>query len=107
MLLNEARAARLLDEAGLDGLIAATQVNVFYLTGIWTKYENVALVARDRLAQPALAAPLHAVDFALQAFPDVGPIVTFGTFYREEGPGPLGKAEQAILRWSKERETVG
>ena len=106
MLLNEARAGRLLDDAGLDGLIGATQVNVFYLTGIWTKYENVALVARDRLTRPALAAPLHAVDFMLQALPGVGPVVTFGTFYREEGPGPLSEAEQAILRWSKERETV-
>jgi Xaa-Pro dipeptidase len=110
MLLNEARAARLMDEVGLDALLGATQVNVFYLSGVWSKYENLAIVKRDRLARPALAMPLHGVDYALGAFPGVEPILTFGTFYREayRGPGPaeLTEAEELVLRWSTEREPL-
>jgi Xaa-Pro aminopeptidase len=35
MLLNKPRAYEVMDRHGLDGLIATTQVNVYYLTGFW------------------------------------------------------------------------
>ena len=35
MLLNKPRAYEVMDRHGIDGLIATTQVNVYYLTGFW------------------------------------------------------------------------
>ena len=35
MLLNKPRAYDVMDRHGIDGLIATTQVNVYYLSGFW------------------------------------------------------------------------
>ena len=47
MLLNQPRAAALMDQHGLDALLATTLENVFYSTGLWS--EN--FIVTPRLAQ--------------------------------------------------------
>lgn len=59
MLLNRERADRIMDREGLDGLIAATPINVHYLSDYWgalmrmrRTFYNYAFVPRDH-AKPA------------------------------------------------------
>ena len=35
MLLNKERAYTVMDKYGLDGLVASTAINVYYLTDYW------------------------------------------------------------------------
>lgn len=91
MLLHTQRAAALMAEAKLDALVAATQENVVYTTGIWNVNMSVlprlvqcyAILPRDRLGSPSVVMGVGDADQYLTAFPDVGPLYCFGTFYRE------------------------
>lgn len=102
MFLNQPRAAQVMDEAGLDALLATTRVNVFYLTGIWNKYENLVIIRRNALDQPAAALPLHAIDYGLEMFPAVQLRCHFGTFYREEPEGALSADERLLHGWAQD-----
>ena len=63
-LLNQPRAARIMDELGVDGLLGGSFENVYYLSGLWSENFFVlprqtqvfALVSRDRLDLPRLVA---------------------------------------------------
>lgn len=82
MLINEARARKILAERKLDGLLAATNIpNVFYLSGIWRRADVAAMVHHERLTLPWVALPRAEVDYIVGAVPPAG-VVTFGTFYR-------------------------
>jgi Xaa-Pro aminopeptidase len=61
MLLNKPRAYEVMDRHGIDGLIATTQVNVYYLTGFWgalmrmrRSFFNYAVLPRAEDAPAAL-----------------------------------------------------
>lgn len=61
MLLNRERADRIMDREGLDGLIAATPLNVHYLSDYWgalmrmrRSFYNYAFVPRDHSKPAAL-----------------------------------------------------
>jgi Xaa-Pro dipeptidase len=61
MLVNKPRAYAVMDRHGLDGLLAATQVNVYYLTDFWgalmrmrRSFFNYAVLPRDENAPAAL-----------------------------------------------------
>ena len=85
MLINEPRARRLMTEAGVDGLLATTFPNMFYLTGVWRPRELFAVASADRLTSPSLVVGTVNADFATQAHAGVTRFFTFGTFYRELG----------------------
>jgi Xaa-Pro aminopeptidase len=61
MLLNKARAYDVMDKYGLDGLLATSQINIFYLTDFWgalmnmrRSFFNYAVLPRDENAPAAL-----------------------------------------------------
>ena len=61
MLLNKPRAYEVMDKHGLDGLLAATQINIYYLTDFWgalmkmqRSFFNYAVLPRDENAPAAL-----------------------------------------------------
>lgn len=104
MLLNEHRAAAVMDEAGLDGLIATRLENVFYLSGVWNVGQTMfpydaqtyAVVTRDHLREPMVAIGLGDSDQTLGAFPGLRGGIAFGTFFREVRGKPLDERETRL-----------
>jgi len=94
MLLNVERAMRTMDENGLDGLVATTLANVYYVSGLWSlsltmfplDSQVYAVVPRDELSKPIVVLPTGDLDTALACFPGVR-LINFGTFYREVAEG--------------------
>ncbi|MSO65977.1 MAG: aminopeptidase P family protein [Alphaproteobacteria bacterium] len=61
MLVNLPRAYEVMDKHRLDGLVAATQINIYYLSNFWgalmrmrRSFFNYAVLPRDPKAAPAL-----------------------------------------------------
>jgi Xaa-Pro aminopeptidase len=89
-LLNRPRAERVLDEAGVDGLLAASVENVYYLSNLWVENfivlprqtQAFALVARDRLDQPLVVASIGEVANFMDSAAPGAKLVTYGQFYR-------------------------
>ena len=61
MLLNQSRARSVMEQHGLDGLIAVNQINIYYLSGYWgplmrmrRNFYNYALLPKDPDAPAAL-----------------------------------------------------
>ena len=88
--LNGPRAQTLLAEAGVDGLLAASLENVYYLCGLWSENFAIlpkqtqlfAIVSRDDLAAPRLVAGLgEAANIHSFLGLKVRPYL-FGTFFR-------------------------
>ena len=106
MLLNTERALRLMDENGLDGLLATTLPNVYYLSGLWSyllfllpqEAQTYALAARDRLSHPVLVVSIGEVGRVIKdSFPGVR-IITHGTYYRAVAQGVELSPEEARLK---------
>jgi len=111
MLLNVARAGVALAEAHLDALLATTQENVFYATGILNTnsfvlprmVQEYALLPADRVARPIVVMSVGDADQFLSAFPGVDSLVCFGTFYREQPQStPLTPGEQRVAELTAE-----
>jgi Xaa-Pro aminopeptidase len=99
VFLNVPRAQRILQDQGLDGLLAASNIpNVFYLCGIWRRADVAAAIHRDRPAAPWVAIPRSEADYALEAVPGLVGVVTFGTFYREVEVGAALTARERRVR---------
>lgn len=89
-LLNRPRAERVLDEEGLDGLLATSFENVYYLSDVWCdnflalprQTQFYCLAARRNLSAPALACGINEVGNVLANCPPATTLVTFGAFYR-------------------------
>lgn len=105
MLVNSERARAVMADAGLDALIATTQENVLYLTGILNVNSFVlprmvqcyAVAPTERLERPSVVMGVGDADQVLSAFPGVGPLYCFGMFYREvPGPDVLTDAERRL-----------
>ncbi len=105
MLLNAPRAAALMKDRGLDGLLGSTLQNVFYLSGFWNENFSVvphttqtyALVVRGELAVPSVVAGLGDVAAVVDACAAGTKATYFGTVYRYTAPGvPLNAVEQAV-----------
>jgi Xaa-Pro aminopeptidase len=88
--LNATRAKRLLGEAGVDGLIAASLENVYYFTGLWSENFEIlpkqtqlfAILSATELADPRLVAVLgEAANIHDQIGPGARPYL-YGTFFR-------------------------
>lgn len=88
--LNEPRAQAILEEAGVDGLLAASLENVYYLSGLWSENFPIlpkqtqifAVVSRDDLAAPHLVAGLgEAANIHSFLGANARPYL-YGTFFR-------------------------
>ncbi len=104
MLVNTQRLQARLDREGLDGLIAASAENVFYLTGIQPSAmaQTFAVVTRDELTAPLFVTSVGAVDQVLDGFPGIRGVKTYGKFYREVMDGAiLDESEQYLLNLVK------
>lgn len=97
-VLNRPRAEAVLAEAGVDVLVAATQQNVFYLTGyvgfgqrVLPATQVYAIARADALDEPVLIAPISDLDVHAQLPARVDRIRQYGSFFVEG-------AEQAASR---------
>lgn len=111
MLLNRDRALVVMAEAGLDALVATTQENVLYLTGILNVNSFVlprmvqcyAVASKDRLERPGVVMGVGDADQVLSASPGVGPLYCFGSFYREvPDPDALNDRERRLAALTAE-----
>jgi Xaa-Pro aminopeptidase len=104
VLINESRAAFLMDDAGIDGLVATRLENVFYLSGVWNVSQTMfpydaqtyAVVARDRLTEPMVVIGFGDADQTLAAFPGYRGAIAYGTFFREVRGQPLDEREERL-----------
>jgi Xaa-Pro aminopeptidase len=108
MLLNRPRAEQVMDAAGLDGLLATSLENVYYLTHVWVESQVglprqaqfYAAVARRRLDAPAVACGINELGNVLASAPPGTAIVPYGKFYRFAEPDArLGDLERRIKEW--------
>lgn len=96
MLVNTSRLQAKMDELQLDGLVATTLPNVYYLAGFSSlalsgfPYEGqcYAVITRDEPTKPIVVSSTVELDQVLDGT-GVLDTVRFGTFYRE---GPFGDA---------------
>lgn len=111
MFANLDRLAQRMDELGLDGVVATTIENVYYLTGISAVGLEIfphsgqcyALVTRDRLAHPHFVSTRCDVDQILDAVPTLDGAMGFGTFFREWPDGvELTEREKLLYQVSIE-----
>lgn len=104
-LIHIERTRAAMAEARLDGLVAAGQENILYTTGIL----NVNMFVLARMVQcyavltaedprrPSVVMGVGDADQYLSAFPEVGPLFVYGTFYREvPEPGGLTARERRL-----------
>jgi Xaa-Pro aminopeptidase len=91
MPMNVERARSIMQQEGLDGLVAATLENFFYLSGIWNLGQELfphdtqayVVATRDRPDAGLLAVSVGEADLTLEAYPTISGAVTYGTFWRE------------------------
>lgn len=115
MLLNMERAMSVMDENGLDGLLATTPPNVYYVSGVWSismvlsprETGIYALVARDKLSEPVVVVYTGDIDTAMRGFPGVR-IINYGTFTRYVAEGvELTPTETRLKELAIDREPKG
>ncbi len=105
MLLNVDRASRLIDEEGLDALLATTLENVYYLSGLRSLVQVMfpmnsqvyALASREKLSQPIVIVPMGDADTTLDCFPGVTAI-TYGFFSRVLAEGVEISSKETRLK---------
>ena len=76
---------------GLDGLVASTLENVFYLSGVWQlgqelfphDAEGYVVATREAPDAGTMVIGVGEADMALESYPTVTKAVTYGTFWRE------------------------
>jgi Xaa-Pro dipeptidase len=91
MPMNVDRARAIMEREGLDGLVASTLENFFYLSGIWNLGQELfphdtqayVVATRDRPDAGLLAVSVGEADLTLEAYPTLQGAVTYGTFFRE------------------------
>jgi Xaa-Pro aminopeptidase len=99
MLVNSERLQARLDRDGLDGVVAAAPANVFYLTGVQPSAlsQSYAIVTRDAPTAPFLVTSAATVDQALDAFPGLRGVSSYGTFHRTMMDGTVLTDEEQYL----------
>src|SRR5919197_2092755 len=91
MPMNVERARAIMERDGLDGLVASTLENFFYLSGIWNlgpelfPHDAQAYVVATRVRPDAgtLIVSVGEADLTLEAYPSISGAITYGTFFRE------------------------
>jgi len=104
-LLHLERTRVAMAEARLDGLVAASQENVLYTTGILNvnmfvlarMVQCYAVLSKEEPSRPAVVMGVGDADQFLSAFPGVGPLFVYGAFYREvSAPEELDDRERRL-----------
>jgi Xaa-Pro aminopeptidase len=107
VLLNQARARRIMEQQQLDGLLGASFENVYYLSNLWSENffvlphqtQVLALVSRDRLGRPSVIAGLGEAANIFESCPGDAGVYLFGRFFRAvTGETPLTELEQLVKR---------
>jgi Xaa-Pro aminopeptidase len=104
-----------MDENGLEGLVATTAPNVFYLSGHWSQSlvlfpqeaQIYAVISRENLTEPVVVVTTGELDTVLDSFPAVRAI-NYGSFYRyvaEEAE--LTSAETRLKELAIDRQPEG
>lgn len=115
MFANLERLARFMDEQGLDGLVATTIENVYYLTGVAAVGLEIfphtgqayAVVTRDALDKPHFVASRCDIDQALDAAVEIAGAIGYGVFYRELPEGvELTEGEKKLAAASVDAPVV-
>ena len=91
MPMNVERARSIMEQEGLDGLVASTLENFFYLSGIWNLGQELfphdtqayVVARRDKPDAGTLVVSVGEADLTLEAYPTIPGAVTYGTFWRE------------------------
>lgn len=84
-----------MEEAGVDGLLGTTFEQVLYLCNVWVEgffwgprqTQAFAVVQRDRLDRPVLAAGIGEVANFANSAAEGAELITYGDFYRFVEPG--------------------
>jgi Xaa-Pro dipeptidase len=104
-LLNRARARQVLEAERLDGLLATTLENVYYLSNFWCEnllllpYQTqcYAVVSGAALDDPVLAIGINELANGLRACPPQTTYVPFGRVYRFVNPeAELDQVERGV-----------
>lgn len=90
MLINTKRLQRKMDDEGLDGLVATTLGNVFYLTGIISdglqlfpyEHQSYAVITRDHPTEPYFVASSGLANQAWMGYDSIQDVIPYGKFYR-------------------------
>jgi Xaa-Pro aminopeptidase len=115
MPMNVARARAVMERENLDGIVASTLENFFYLSGIWNlgqelfPHDTQAYVVATREQPDAglLAVSVGEADLTLEAYPTLRGAVTYGTFFRELPEGvELDADERRVWEITYNRQPV-
>lgn len=95
MLLNVSRATAVLRAEGVDGLIASTLENNFYLSGVWDDGQELfpldaefyVVTTADTPDRGTIVCSIGAADLTLSGYGTLTAPETFGTFFRDIVPG--------------------
>ena len=100
------RVAQVMDETGIQALIAITAPNIQYLTGYRRGGDSMALLRREDLSHPDLIVSSTNVDYCLEDPCESVGIHTFGFYARTFAEDVvLDKREQFIQRLHRTSET--
>ncbi|MDR1824574.1 MAG: Xaa-Pro peptidase family protein [Bifidobacteriaceae bacterium] len=115
MSINTERASRLMAEAGVDAVVAATLENNFYFGGFWIDGQEMFPLDTESYTVVPATAPdagivvcsIGSADLALGGHPTLGGIVTFGTFFRDVLPGYELDSDEEWVKEVTDRHQTG
>ena len=100
MLLNKSRAYKVMDEYGLDVLIATTEGNVAYVSDYWPQgtfrpqgHQAFCILPRDPAVEPTLVAPTGDLAAFVMHKSWIKDFRPYGTFYLEASERLSGDAK--------------
>ena len=105
MLINSARATALMNAEGVDGIVASTLENTFYLSGVYSEMQEIFPRDSEHYVVATAAKPeagtvvcsIGGADLVDVGYPTVTEAVTFGTFFRDIIDGiPLDRDEERV-----------
>lgn len=85
MFFDSERLDEFLQAREVDGLLALSPPNVFYLTGFTKGGGTAAWITRDALDSPGLVVPSSSIDFVVEGVPDEVDVSAYGHFVRSLG----------------------
>ncbi len=99
LLYDPVRLGALLEERGVDGLLAGNPRNVRYFTRFPKAGGTLALVLRDSLTQPILIVPSSNLDFILEELAETAEVFVYGRFVRNISTGQdLDAREKQVIQ---------
>src|SRR5579864_2701596 len=113
MPINTARARAVMEREGLDGLVASTLENFFYLSGIWNLGQELfphdtqayVVAPRERPDSGIVVVSVGEADLAVEAYPTIQGAITYGTFYREPSEtAQLNADERKVWEITNDRQ---